>query len=156
MRDTIIRDANIDDKYRLEELFNFFKSEEENKNRVDCYLSHNHTILAETEKDIIGVVQWHIKEDPNVGVAELEQVFVREKYRAKGIGTKLINYAIQKIDDSFKMLKIKPRRIFLFTSEDNMIARRMYEKLGFKKQCAVGDLFLNNKNELFYIFNLED
>ena len=116
MDEIMIRAAEIKDRLQLLEVFNFFKSNEVNKKRVDCYTSHNHTIIAERNDAILGVVQWYIKEDPNLGVAELEQVFVDKAHRKKGVGTNLINQAIHDIKKFFYSIEVIPRRIFLFVN----------------------------------------
>ena len=90
------------------------------KSRVDCYLSHNHTVIAKQNSKIIGVLQWQIKADPNFGIVEFEEFHVLKKYRNKGIGTELINYAIQSVINCLNKLKIKPRKIFLFVNRKNV------------------------------------
>lgn len=66
----------------------------------------------------------------NNGKAEvmlIDSFLVKEEFRGKGYGTKLINKAIklaqkQKIDS-----------IELIVNKDNRVAKKLYEKAGFKK-----------------------
>lgn len=142
--------AAKEDKNQLLKYFEHYKVEEIIENRVDCYLSHNFTVVAKDGDQIIGVLQWYAKEDPNAGVVEFEEVHVSEDYRGKGVGSLLIEFAIQSVRDYFKEIKIKPRKIFLFVNKENKAARALFEKYGFKLVSEVGDLFSENKMELLY------
>lgn len=145
-----IRSATGDDK---ESIINFFKHygvDEIISNRVDCYISHNHTAIAEQDNKIVGIVQWAVKEDPKAGVAELEEVYVLEPYRDRGIGSLLIEHAIESIKQYFTNSGIVPRKIYLFVSEENIKARTMYEKHGFTLTAKVGHLFSDSEAELLY------
>ena len=156
IEDIIIRKANIEDKLQLVEIFQHYQNEIIIQKRIECYLSHNNTVIAQKEKDIIGKIQWYIKEDPNMGIAELEEVYVLEEFRNKGIGSGLINFSLRSIEDFFTALEIIPRRVFLFVDEKNTAARKMYEKNGFKHICKIEDLFIDNETTLIYILNLEN
>lgn len=142
--------ATKKDAKQLLEFFRHYKAEGVIKKRIDCYLSHNFTVVAKDKKKIIGILQWHVKEDPRAGVAEFEEIFVSQNYRGGGIGSALIKYAVQSVKDYFVKIKIKPRRIFLFVGKENEIGRILYEKNGFKFVVETGDLFSNDKIELFY------
>jgi len=54
----------------------------------------------------------------------------------------------------FSDIRFKPRKIFLFVSKNNIPARRLYEKLGFKLISEVGNLFSDKETELFYTLDL--
>lgn len=142
--------ATKEDKDRLLKYFEHYKIKEIIENRVDCYLSHNFTVVSKDKNQIIGVLQWYVKEDPNAGVVEFEEVYVSEDYRGKGIGSLLIEFAIQSVKDYFKEIKIKPRKIFLFVNKENDAARTLFEKYGFRLVSEIGDLFSENKMELLY------
>ena len=141
------------DRKQLAGHFNHY-GKELAKKRAECYTGHNFTALAKENDSIVGVLQWYIKEDPNAGVAELEELYVLEKYRNKGIASSLTCYAIQSIRDYFKDNGIRPRKIFAFVSKNNPASRRTNEKNGFKLISEVGDLFAENKTELFYVLDL--
>ncbi|MFX0080647.1 MAG: GNAT family N-acetyltransferase [Candidatus Hodarchaeota archaeon] len=150
---TIVEATNID-KEQLARTFQHFKDETTMKNRAECYLSHNNTIIAKDGNKIIGKMLWLIKEDPNVGVAEFEELYVFENYRRMGIGAELVKASIKAVRRHFKNLGINPRRIYLFINEKNQIAKTLCEKFGFEYIANLGHLFSENDNELFYILDL--
>jgi len=142
------------DKEQLLAFFKHYKIKKISKNRVECYLSHNFTIVAKDKNKIIGILQWYIKENPQNGLVEFEEVFVSKNYRNKKIGSLMVKFAIQSVKNFFKKIKINPRRIYLFVSENNKIARALYEKHNFKNIANVGWLFSDKEKELIYILKL--
>ena len=149
-----IRKATSKDAEKLREFFKHYKNEEIINSRIECYLEHNSTIIAEENQDIAGAVQWYVKENPNAGVAELEEMFVTENYRKKGIASELLNYLIEDVKKFFSSRNIEPRKLYLFVSKDNQSARKLYEKHGFKMIAEVNDIFTDNQNEVFYCLDL--
>ena len=154
MEDIEICMATGKDREQLMEYFSHYNSNEIIKNRIDCYTSHNCTIIAKHKNKIVGTLQWYLKESPKLGVVEFEEMHVLEDYRGKGIASSMIIFAINSVKDFFKKIHVKPRRIFLFVSEKNKIARRLYEKHGFQKSSDVGNLMSDNENELIYSLKL--
>jgi|SRR3989344_469400 len=142
--------ASKKDRVQLLDFFKHYKIKEIIKNRVDCYTSHSFTVVAKEGDKIVGCLQWYVKEDPKTGVVEFEEFFVSKNFRGKGIGSRLIEYAISSVKDYFKKIEIKPRKIFLFTSKSNEISRKVIEEQGFKLIAEVGNLFFDNEAELFY------
>lgn len=71
---------------------------------------------------LIGVI--HVTED------HVTRVMVDQDYSGKGIGSKLIKYAINKIIDS----NLVPK---LYIMDTNIGARKLYERLGFKLESTV-------------------
>lgn len=144
-----IAPATLKDKLLLKPFFRHYDPKTA-ANRLDCYLTHNHTIVAKDDHQIVGILQWHIKEDPNLGVAEFEEVFVAKNFRGSGIGSKLVEFGIKEIVKHFLSIHKKPRQIYLFVSQNNPGARHLYEKFGFKKIANLKNLFSDSENELFY------
>ena len=56
-------------------------------------VGHNHIWLAESEGEVIGFTSLIIRDQE----AELEPVIVSQKHRGKGIGKRLIEYAIEEV-----------------------------------------------------------
>lgn len=146
--------ATEKDKSWLLEHFKHYGVEEIVKGRVDCYLSHGFTVIAKDGERIVGVLQWYVKEDPKKGLVEFEEVYVLEGDRGKGIGSLILEYAVDSVRGYFRKIKIRPRRIFLFVARDNKPARTLYEKFGFELVAEVGCLFSDNEIDLLYSLEL--
>ena len=76
-----ISNATLKDKDQLKNFFSHYKIEDYIEKRVDSYFNFNHTIVAKDDAKIIGTIQWLIKEDPNLGVVEFEEVNVLFGYQ---------------------------------------------------------------------------
>ncbi len=154
MQNIKISDATNNDRKQLMNWFNFYHNQELAENRVGCYLTHNSTVVAKDNNKIIGVLQWHVKENAAHGLAEIEEVLITEEYRGKGLGSLLVLFAIDAIRTYFIELKIRPRKIFLFVARENTAARKLYEKHGFRLINSIGYLFFDDAEELFYLLDL--
>ena len=87
-------------------------------------------IIAEVAGEYAGFLYWHLGEKPffarGIGkFAHIREVQVLEKFQGRGIGRKLIVYALEKLK------ALWTQDIFLATSETNDAARHLYESLGF-------------------------
>jgi ribosomal protein S18 acetylase RimI-like enzyme len=154
MKEIRIDIASASDQDELEKTFQHFNDKITMKNRAECYLSHKFAILAKDKDRIVGKMLWYVKEDPNNGVAEFEELFVFEEYRKKGIGSELIKVSINAARNHFKKLGVESRRIFLFVYENNKIARKLYEKFEFEFIANLGHLHTESENDLFYMLDL--
>ncbi len=152
----IIQVADNNDKEELINYFNHYKNEKIIKNRVESYLKYNKMIIAKENNKIVGVLQWHIKENPQSGVVEFEEIFVNKELRGKGIGSKLVDFAIKDVKEYFISNNLKSRKIFLFTNKNNIPARKLYEKYGFKFIAELNELFSDNEKEAFYCLSLDN
>ncbi len=146
--------ATIDDKNQLLLFFKHYSNPELLERRVDCYISHNFTILAKDGDKIVGTLQWYVKEDPNCGVAEFEEFHVLEEYRGKGTGSSLLSFGVQHVKDYFSKHKIKARRIYAFVGKEREVARHLFEKHGFKQISEVGNLFSDDEIDLIYCLEI--
>lgn len=136
-------------------IFKHYKNQKIARKRAECYTSHNFTSVAKYQNEIIGTIQWYIKEDPSLGLVEFEEIFISEKYREKGLGLDLLRNTINHVINHFKKEKLILRRIYLFVSKDNLAARRLYEKTGFRKVANAGDLFKDKTEELLYVLKIK-
>lgn len=148
-----ISTAKPKDKIQLLKIFSDYGALSEQ--RVECYLKHNSTVVAKDKDKVIGITQWHVKENPCDGLAEVEEVYVANGYRNKGIGKKLVLFALKNATNYFKKNKFKLRRVFVFTSSTNIPARKLYESCGFRFRAAVGDIFKDGANEVVYVKKVE-
>ena len=154
MKDIKISKATQKDRKQLLNWFKFYGLDKLIKSRVDCYLHYHFTVIAKDKSQIVGVLQWHIQENPACGLSEIEEVLIDEKYRGQGIGSKLVSFAIDDIRNYFIELNIRPRKVFLFVGKENNPARNLYEKHGFTLINSIGYLFHEDKEELFYSLDL--
>jgi ribosomal protein S18 acetylase RimI-like enzyme len=145
-----IRIAKPKDQQRIADLLSHYALPEFAKKRAHAYTSFANTVIAENNNKIVGMIQWNVKENPQAGVIELEEAFVLEEYRNKGIGSQLIQKSLTSALEFFTKNKIIPRKAFLFVSKKNMGARQLYEKMGFHKVAELNDLLSNGETELFY------
>lgn len=145
-----IMSASQKDKEQLMSFFKHYSNPEILERRIDCYLTHNQTLLAKDGDRIVGTLQWQVKEDPNCGVAEFEEFHILEEFRGEGIGSSLIEYGIRSVKDFFQKHGIEPRRIFAFVGKERESARRTYEKHGFRQMPEVGYLFSESEVDLLY------
>lgn len=150
----ILSTATINDKPQLLAFFKHYSNPEILENRIDCFLTHNSTILAKDNDRIVGTLQWHIKEDPNCGVVEFEEFHVLESHRGKGIGSSLLEKGIQSVKDAFSELGIEPRRIFAFVGSQHDAARKVFEKFGFEQISEVGNLLSETETDLIYCLEI--
>ena len=77
---------------------------------------------AFNEDELVGVITC----DFNEFDADIEGVVVKKEYRKMGIGALLINELQKKLIDE------KKEKIFLEVRKSNLIAKKLYEKMGFK------------------------
>lgn len=147
----IIREAEKKDQEQLLEYFKHYGNDKLIKSRVECYLNHNFTIIALDKDKIVGTLQWYVKENPNAGVAEFEEVHVLKEYRGRHISSSLVEFGINSVKEYFKSIKINPRRIYLFVGSENETAKGLYEKHGFKFVSDLGNLFSDKEKESFYV-----
>lgn len=150
-----ILEASSQDIDQLNIFFGHYKIEKLIQNRVDCYLKYNHTIVAKDNQKIIGTIQWLIKENPNQGVVEFEEVNVNLAYQKQGVGSKLMKNSIESVKNFFNQNNLKLRKIYLFVSESNLIAQRFYNKFGFKNEAKIKNLFSNLETELLFVLDIE-
>lgn len=155
MKGILVKSANKKDKDGLLKFFEHYNNETLSKNRIECYLSHNHTVVAKDNSKIIGIAQWYVKENPKAGVAEIEEVYVLDEYRKQGIGSKIIKFTIDSIKNNFDKIGLEPKKIYLFVSKNNSSAITLYQKAGFQEINPVGNLFDDSETELFYCLNLK-
>ncbi len=155
MDDITVALALKSDSNQLADFFNHYRVTDIIKNRIECYLNHNFTIIVKDRDKIVGILQWYVKENPLAGVAEFEEIYVLEDYRNKKIGSMLVEHGIKSVVNYFKEIKIKPRKIFLFVSKENKNARALYEKYGFKPISEIGNLFSDQEVELFYCLDFD-
>ncbi|MCZ2856191.1 MAG: GNAT family N-acetyltransferase [Candidatus Bathyarchaeota archaeon] len=120
---------------------------------VELYLGHYFWKLVEADGKIVGGLIWFPRENPELGWAEILDVWIDESYRRRRLGFRLIIEVIKNIESHFESFGHKAKCVILFTSENNISARRLYEKAGFKKVGYGGYVADDGTRELLYSLN---
>lgn len=120
---------------------------------VEMYLDHYFVKLVEDEGKIIGRLIWFPREDPKLGWAEILDLRIKDEYQRRRFGFKLMQESIKVIKAHFKSIGHLLRCIILFTNEKNEPARRLYEKVGFRKVGHGGYVSEDGTPELLYSLN---
>jgi len=123
------------------------------EDRVKSYLQYYHIKVLKENDKIIGALFWFVRESPHHGLAEIEDFFIDKGYRRKGLGTQLLKSAIEDVKKHFEALGCSARKIIVLTSKENPIARKCYEKQGFKFVAELGGLFKENVIEVMYMLS---
>lgn len=150
----LISKAKIEDLEQLKSFFQHYKIDNLIINRTENYIKYNHTTVAKDNEKIVGTIQWLIKEDPGLGVVEIEEVNVIMSYQKQGIGSKMMEFTIDSIKKYFQKNNLNLRKIYLFVSESNITARKFYEKFRFQEETGIKNFFSDSENELFYVLTL--
>jgi ribosomal protein S18 acetylase RimI-like enzyme len=120
---------------------------------VELSLGHYFWKLVEADGKIVGGLIWFPRENPELGWAEILDVWIDESYRRRGLGFRLIIEVIKNIESHFESFGHKAKCVILFTSENNISARRLYEKAGFKKVGYGGYVADDGTREVLYSLN---
>lgn len=111
----------------------FFR--EINYNRFGRYF------VAEIDKKIVGYIgSWFLGD-----LIHITTVAVDPEYRRKGIGEMLMNFII----DMGKGEKVK--KVVLEVRVSNLVAQKLYEKLGFKIEKIKKEYYPDNKEDAYYM-----
>ena len=110
-----------------------FKSVEEviNKEYFENLIKNEEIYIAKVDKEIVGYIIFNIKEKENPSMRyrkqlNIDAICVDEKYRGKGIGTKIL-------DNIKEIAKNKGcTDLYLTVNQENENAIKVYEKFGFK------------------------
>ncbi|MDD5687775.1 MAG: ribosomal protein S18-alanine N-acetyltransferase [Elusimicrobia bacterium] len=99
-------------------------------------LDFSHFFVATILSEIVAYVCfWHVADE-----AHVTNIAVSEKYRKKGVGSKMLKYII----DLAKSLQIK--KMFLEVRANNIGAKVLYENYGFKN-IGIRKKYYSNKDD---------
>lgn len=79
------------------------------------------------DSEIAGYIISSIKDKENL---HIHRFAIKEEYQSRGIGSKLINEMVKNLDKKIKYITLKVR-------EDNIIAKKFYEKNKFRNICLI-------------------
>ena len=143
--DIVVEVPKIEDFKRVNELAvqvhemhvtwnpDIFKSVEEviNKEYFENLIKNEEIYIAKVDKEIVGYIIFNIKEKENPSMRyrkqlNIDAICVDEKYRGKGIGTKILE-SIKEIAKTRGCTDL-----YLTVNQENENAIKVYEKFGFK------------------------
>jgi len=150
----VFRDADESDFNFLFQFYNRpYHNSEFTRKLVKLYLNHYFVKLADVDGKTVDILVWYVRESPRLGWAEILDLWVDEGYRRKGIGFGLLQRVIKDIKSCFRSEGFEARCVIVFTSENNLSARKLYEKTGFKKVGYGGYIAKDGTKELLYALN---
>jgi ribosomal protein S18 acetylase RimI-like enzyme len=152
-----IADAEENDVESLIEIYSspeLYHNREEANWFVKSFFDYHHIKLVQVEGKVIGTLFWNVKEEKHHGLVEIVDFWIDESFRRRGLGEKLLRLVIEDMKQLFAAHRCPLRKVLATTGEDNMPARKLYEKVGFQKSAALRDLFGQGETELVYILSL--
>lgn len=151
---TVFRDADRSDLEALCEIYEKpYGGYSTAEKFIEMYLDHYSVRTIESDGKIVGTLVWFPREDPRLGWAEILDVWIKDGYRRKGLGLKLVHEAIKDSKAHFKSKGHRLRCVILFTSAKNEPARKLYEKAGFRNVGYGGYISEEGTPELLYSLN---
>ena len=147
-----IKLAKKEDVDKLVNYLKHYRNDGFNRKKQKCYTSHNHTIIVCDSEKIVGLNQWYVKENPQDGLVEFEELHILEDYRGKGIATKLAKFSIESVKEHFAELNIEPKGVYVFITKGNVAVEKLLVNLGFEKKGKVNDFFKIGETQLVYIY----
>lgn len=108
------------------------------KELVDKYLENSDLYLAKINDIVVGVIALFPISDDSV---EIKNIAVKQEYQGKGIGSYLINQAVQ-------ITKLNGKKsICIGTANSSISQLYIYQKNGFEISSIIQNFFINNYSE---------
>lgn len=152
-----ISDATKNDIESLIELYrspDLYHNREEASWFVKSYFDYHHIKVVRQKKKVVGAVFWNTVEEKHHGLTNIQDLWIDEKFRRKGLGEKLLRSSIEDMKKLCAKHRYALRKILVTTGEGNHPAKNLYEKIGFRLVAILPDLFAEGENELVYILTL--
>lgn len=149
-----IVDVDENDVEGLIEIYNsphLYHTREEAAWFVKSYFDYHHIRIVKHEEKIIGAIFWNVVEEKHHGLTEIGDFWIDEGFRRRGLGERLLRAVIEDMKRFFARDSFVLRKILVTTGDDNVPAKRLYEKVGFRRAAALADLFAQGETELIYI-----
>ena len=121
---------------------------------VKSYFDYHLVKVVKNQDRIVGALFWNVVEEKHHGLTEIRDVWIDANFRRKGFGEKLLQIAIEDMEQLFREGDYVFRKVMVTIGEDNEPAKRLYEKIGFEKVAVLSDLFAKGETELVYVLTL--
>jgi len=154
---TEIADAARIDVDKLVEIYSaphLYHTKKEANRYVKSFFDYHHIKVVKADGTVVGVLFWQVESEKHHGIIVVEDLWMDEKFRRRGLGEKLLRTSINDACSVFEKDGFVLRKVLVTTAEDNVPARRLYEKVGFQKCAVLKDLYGKGENELVYILTL--
>ncbi|HML02585.1 MAG TPA: N-acetyltransferase [Candidatus Bathyarchaeia archaeon] len=152
-----VSDATKNDVGGLIEVYSspeLYHNREEASWFVKSYFDYHHIKVVKRRREVVGAIFWNTVEEKHHGLTNIQDLYIDEKFRRKGLGERLLRASIEDMKKLYAKHRYTLRKVFVTTGEDNKPARNLYEKIGFRLVAALPDLFAKGENELAYILTL--
>ena len=152
-----VTDATENDVESLIEVYSspdLYHNREEASWFVKSYFDYHHIKVVKRRKKVVGAIFWNTVEEKHHGLTNIQDLWIDEKFRRKGLGEKLLSSSIEDMKELYAKYRYALRKVFVTTGEKNNPARNLYEKIGFRLVAILPDLFTKGENELVYILTL--
>jgi ribosomal protein S18 acetylase RimI-like enzyme len=152
-----VADVTEDDAERLIETYSaphLYHTREEATRYVKLFFDYHHIKVVKLDAVLAGWLFWRVESEKHHGIAVIDEVWMEERFRRKGLGEKLLRASIEDAKNFFEKSGFVLRKVLVTTAENNEAGRRLYEKTGFKKCATFKDLYRKNESELVYILTL--
>ena len=146
--------SDIEDLIRIYSSPHLYHNREEASWFVKSFFDYHHIKVAKDGGKVIGVIFWNVVEEKHHGLTEIVDLWIEERFRRRGLGEKLLRLVIEDMKALFAKDNFVLRKVLVTTGDDNEPAKKLYEKVGFKKSAVLADLFAKGENELIYILTL--
>ena len=152
-----LSDATKNDVERLIEVYSsphLYHNREDASWFVKSYFDYHHIKVVKQRKEVVGAIFWNSVEEKHHGLTNIQDLYIDEKFRRKGLGERLLRASIEDMKKLYPKHRYTLRKVYVTTGEENKPARNLYEKIGFRLAAVLPDLFVKGENELAYILTL--
>lgn len=98
------------------------------REKVLAYVTNGDGFIWKEQDEVIGVLVYEIRETE----CEIMNVSVADAHQGKGIGSKLIDHALERLSKECK----QPTKILIRTGSITNPALHLYQKKGFQEVCS--------------------
>jgi ribosomal protein S18 acetylase RimI-like enzyme len=116
--------------------------------KLEHAIEQEEVFLYRLDGQVAGIM-WYMENGMFGIYPYLHIIIVREEYRSKGIGLKMMEFLQSKVEDNNRQLLLK--KIFLLVNMNNQRAFEFYSRIGYERVCEFKQLFRKNKTEILMI-----
>jgi ribosomal protein S18 acetylase RimI-like enzyme len=84
---------------------------------VKSYLDYHHAKVVRHGRRIIGAIFWNSVEKKHHGIANVQDLWIEESFRRKGLGEKLLRSAIEDMKELYSNHRYPLRKVLVTTGD---------------------------------------